>query len=529
MFRTFGVVDEAAKEQLLHAADVALNPMFGGSGTAVKMFDYMAAGLPVISTAVGARGIVDNGSAGVVVVPGSDICAKIEALLADGEWRRDLGERNRRVVEDQFSWERISAKPGRLLQESWTQKQDPEDIGALQPRPVSEAATNRIALLSTWNIRCGIAEYSGAFAAALRRRGTAVLWLANARSGGASQAGLRRDEEVAFTWDYDSEHFREGTVHLSTTVELLRRRAIKHVSIQYHPGFYPVAQLRAFVSACKTHGISTCVTMHNSKLVSFDDLRTLGDATSLLSLSDDERVRLGNAGIVVDYLPHGVEDLPLEQRLGLRAGSPVVGTFGFIRAHKGLLPLIQAVGHLSARIPELSLKMYTAIYPSEDSRVYHRHCRELISRLGLTERIELMTDFLPSAELTKKLHACDLVVLPYEPSDEGTSGAACTVVAASCPIAASSSGIFNEIRDVVHTLDSCEPQAMARELGNLLGNRERLDQLADAAARYVKRASWDSVALRYLERFVSADHRVVRTSTASGEVEAPAVAVALQE
>jgi glycosyltransferase involved in cell wall biosynthesis len=42
--------------ELLAAADVALNPVPYGSGSNIKMAEYLAAGLPVVSSPVGARG-----------------------------------------------------------------------------------------------------------------------------------------------------------------------------------------------------------------------------------------------------------------------------------------------------------------------------------------------------------------------------------------------------------------------------------------------------------------------------------------
>ncbi|MDR3450656.1 MAG: glycosyltransferase family 4 protein, partial [Alphaproteobacteria bacterium] len=48
-----GSVDENRKKELLLASDLALNPMFSGSGTNIKMFDFMAAGLPTVTTPVG--------------------------------------------------------------------------------------------------------------------------------------------------------------------------------------------------------------------------------------------------------------------------------------------------------------------------------------------------------------------------------------------------------------------------------------------------------------------------------------------
>jgi glycosyltransferase involved in cell wall biosynthesis len=55
--KLLGVVDDNVKAVLLGTADVALNPMASGSGSNLKMLDYFAAGIPVISTAFGARGI----------------------------------------------------------------------------------------------------------------------------------------------------------------------------------------------------------------------------------------------------------------------------------------------------------------------------------------------------------------------------------------------------------------------------------------------------------------------------------------
>lgn len=52
-----GPVSEQRKLELLQAADLALNPMASGSGSNVKVLDYMANGLPVLSTSFGMRGI----------------------------------------------------------------------------------------------------------------------------------------------------------------------------------------------------------------------------------------------------------------------------------------------------------------------------------------------------------------------------------------------------------------------------------------------------------------------------------------
>jgi glycosyltransferase involved in cell wall biosynthesis len=109
-----GVVDDTARRDYLGAADVALNPMFTGSGTNIKMFDFMAAGLPVISTPIGARGITLLNRA-VHICQARDFAGALRRMLTDQEYAQRLGMAARRLVCESYSWERLSPRLGRLL------------------------------------------------------------------------------------------------------------------------------------------------------------------------------------------------------------------------------------------------------------------------------------------------------------------------------------------------------------------------------------------------------------------------------
>ena len=54
-----GVVDDEVKKITYGVVDVALNPMMSGSGSNLKILDYIAAGIPVITTHTGIRGLLD--------------------------------------------------------------------------------------------------------------------------------------------------------------------------------------------------------------------------------------------------------------------------------------------------------------------------------------------------------------------------------------------------------------------------------------------------------------------------------------
>jgi glycosyltransferase involved in cell wall biosynthesis len=54
--KPLGVLDEDEKNVLLNAADIALNPILSGSGSNLKLLEYIAYGIPVITTPHGNRG-----------------------------------------------------------------------------------------------------------------------------------------------------------------------------------------------------------------------------------------------------------------------------------------------------------------------------------------------------------------------------------------------------------------------------------------------------------------------------------------
>lgn len=112
--RITGVVDDATRRAYLAAADAAVNPMFSGSGTNIKMFDFMAAGLPVISTPTGARGINLSGSA-LHICAAREFSHALRYVLSDVDYARRLGAAARQLACESYAWERLSPRLGRLL------------------------------------------------------------------------------------------------------------------------------------------------------------------------------------------------------------------------------------------------------------------------------------------------------------------------------------------------------------------------------------------------------------------------------
>ena len=111
-----GFIDDEQKLTWLQAVDFAVNPMFSGSGTNIKMFDFMAAGLPVITTHTGARGIVLGGRKAMLVIE-ADTESFIRAIreITEPVLRANIGDEARLCVEEGYAWEQISKHTGSMV------------------------------------------------------------------------------------------------------------------------------------------------------------------------------------------------------------------------------------------------------------------------------------------------------------------------------------------------------------------------------------------------------------------------------
>lgn len=118
--RLLGVVEDAVRDYLYGIADVALNPMRFGSGTNLKMLDYFAAGIAVLSTPFGARGLLAQSPTHFVSADVDAFACVLEDLVTRDDASRDAMVRDARaLVERDYTWagiaERFLANVAHLL------------------------------------------------------------------------------------------------------------------------------------------------------------------------------------------------------------------------------------------------------------------------------------------------------------------------------------------------------------------------------------------------------------------------------
>lgn len=97
----------------LASMDVAVAPYPDAPGhyfSPLKVYEYLAAGLPVVASRIGqTEEVLDHDTTGLLVAPGDAdaLAAALCALRQDPARRRRLGSAGRRLVEDEHGWDRV--------------------------------------------------------------------------------------------------------------------------------------------------------------------------------------------------------------------------------------------------------------------------------------------------------------------------------------------------------------------------------------------------------------------------------------
>ena len=112
-----GRVTDRDLQGLLSCCDVALNPVTGGSGTNLKMLEYVAAGAPVIATADGARGLGLSPGLHYAAAEPHRLDDALRTDLASPQWATARAIRAYAAIRE-WSWPALSRRWADLMMET---------------------------------------------------------------------------------------------------------------------------------------------------------------------------------------------------------------------------------------------------------------------------------------------------------------------------------------------------------------------------------------------------------------------------
>ena len=400
--------------------------------------------------------------------------------------------RAKAVIEDQFSWDAVGARWADL-------------IDVLR----AEARTLDVAMVTPWNSRCGIAEYSRQLVTGFGTRARTVV-LADRN---VQPVDLGEEPSIARVWE-DRWH-----PDLTDLTAAIGASPAELVHLQFNFGFFELGAMAAFIDAVAGER-AVVVTFHatadtpiDGEIVSLGSIAdALGRADLLIVHQQADLDRLARFGLVdnVRLVPQGAPGPPPVSREAAREAlllgdRPTVSTFGFLLPHKGTLELLRAIDLVRREVPDVLLLAPCAIHPDPISAQYLDVCQAEIDRLGLGPSVTLVTEFLPDDEARTVLAASDVIALPYADTPESSSAALRFVLGIGAPVITTDIRIFADAADALLQTPSNAPEDLAEAILEVLHSPGRASQLAAAAQHRAAELSWSSIAQAHL----SAYHRLL--------------------
>jgi glycosyltransferase involved in cell wall biosynthesis len=361
----------------------------------------------------------------------------------------------------------------------------------------------RVGWVSTWDVKCGVAEYSRFLLSDLQDRQTAdqltVTILCDDRTDESTRSELGG---VVKTWTLMNDQ--------KVMSRLARGIAVNDphiVVIQHQPGLIAWSHLAHLLQDTRLKVRKTVVVLHSvPTLAQLSEgerhtvIAALRGVTRVLVHQVSDLNRLKDYGLVanVTHFPHGApprfkarDARPLSD-----ADAPVIGSYGFFLPGKGISKLIRALPHLRQEWPRVKLRLVNAQYDSPVSADEIARCKALAESIGVDDMIDWHTDFQADNNSLALLADCDLLVLPYDESNESASGAVRIALASGAPVSVTPAAIFDELGEAVFRFSGFEQDSINQGIGRLLQDQQTRRQKQDDAAAWLSQRQWPALARR---------------------------------
>jgi glycosyltransferase involved in cell wall biosynthesis len=242
-----------------------------------------------------------------------------------------------------------------------------------------------------------------------------------------------------------------------------------------------------------------------------DELTRLSERLVVMSAQGGELLRSvhGVPAHKIDLIPHGIPKVPFDSRgkhqLGVE-GKSMILTFGLLSPDKGIEHVIDAMPAILARQPDTVYIVLGATHPHVKERhgeTYRLMLENRAQKLGVDANMIFHNRFVSQGELTEFLSAADIYITPYLKPEQITSGTLAYAVGSGKAVISTPYWYAKELladgRGVL--VPWRDPEAIAREVIELLGNHDRRLAMRERAAAYGRDMLWPAVARSYVRTF----------------------------
>jgi glycosyltransferase involved in cell wall biosynthesis len=362
--------------------------------------------------------------------------------------------------------------------------------------------TIRLGVVTTWNIKCGVAAYTKYLLTNVMDETIQVKIFSN----GDCEPVIKDEDNVVRCWNRVS-----GEANIDNLYREIIARGIHVVNIQYNFGFFGLKQLGDLIIFLKRKNIKIIVTFHSTSPSEIQSLQSIAvelrcvDAILVHSRNDVERLK--GYGVIENVIlfPHGIlvfdelDNDTLRKKIGIN-NSKIIATFGFLLPHKGVLEVIESLPRLIDQHPDILYLVISSIYPDcPPSYGYLEQCEDKVRELNLENHVKFITDYLEEKAIANLLHLADMIILPYKDTKESSSAAVRIALGAKRSIITTLNPIFDDVKDEVYQIERCDPRNISDAISRLYEDKGLYAKLLKRAIEKSEKETWEIVSKKYAD------------------------------
>jgi glycosyltransferase involved in cell wall biosynthesis len=345
---------------------------------------------------------------------------------------------------------------------------------------------------------CGLATFNSALAGHLATAGGQVGIVQV--NGDGHPATL--DPRVVHRWPTRQDRGWEGALTALNSFDV--------TIIQHEYGIYPgddgedileVVSRLATPSIVVLHTVLAAPTARQKFILE----HIVNMADTIVTMTDTARLRL-LVGYAVDggkvvVIPHGANDHSRATAQD-RGERPRLLTWGLLGPGKGLEWALRALARLRSLQPAPMYTIAGRTHPKilqNHGDEYRESLHHLVDLLGISSSVEFDPHYRDNASLSRLIKSADVVVLPYDSTEQVTSGVLIEAVAAKVPVVATAFPHAVELLTngpglvVPHR----DPAALATAIGRVLTEAGLSAHLVGKSHDQATTLLWPAVAERY--------------------------------
>jgi glycosyltransferase involved in cell wall biosynthesis len=367
---------------------------------------------------------------------------------------------------------------------------------------ITALKSKKIGIMSSWNTKCGIAEYSNNLYSLVSANFQYIYYFANHENG---DRVYDDENNVIRCWDDSFDINELSAIILKYNLDIIH--------IQYNPSFYNLAKLADLVNILTTKNdkLKVYLTLHSVQLPHLDFRKVqmhLAKATKIFVHNDLDQKYLEKIKYTnVNLIPIGLLNFTDINKYKLRAAlginsNHIIASHGLIHENKGLLELFEAIKIVKSEINDILLLAINAYNPNNlSSADIYLKLKNFIKENNLENNIILFDEFLPINKIIKLIQLSDMAIFPYPQLNESASGAIRTAIAAKRPIILTKSHIFHDI-SVGYKIDNNNPNEIAKAITDLYSNSQKLENIKSEVTNFANENIWEKISLYYLAQLV---------------------------